>query len=280
MTDRVILDVSGHALDELGRALSTGEAAELLARLDTAPVAAVSLGLGAGSRDLASTAMLATFLLGRTRALGVVITVDWQRQHPVNIARTAATLSALSRGRVGIAARERQAPTPPAHWEHPDGATAAAYLDLLSQLWESWPLDAVVGDAETGRYVDDSRIVRVRHEVYQQVGGPLTLPTDTRAKPPLLLVGDSGSPSDRVDAALRRESGPGSAGDLCRDGRIVLRAGLASLADLLVVAESSPAEAAGTPAATLRERLGLPASTPSTARTSEVFASGRGQLLL
>lgn len=114
----------------------------------------------------------------------VVVPIIAARQHPVNLARVAATLSNLHGRRVGIAGR------------------SAAELSLISQLWESWPLDTIIGDAEAGVYVDDSRIVRIADPAHPSIGGPLTLPVDVFDKPVTVLLASSGVVGAGVDVVI------------------------------------------------------------------------------
>ncbi|MFJ2371098.1 hypothetical protein [Microbacterium sp. NPDC087665] len=119
-------------------------------------------------------------LLAITRRV-VVVPIIGERQHPINLARTLATLSNLHARRVGVA------------------GTSAAVLALISRLFETWPLDAIVGDTEGGVYVDDTRIVRISDPSYPNIGGPLTLPVDVDDKPVTVLLSSSGSAEPGVD---------------------------------------------------------------------------------
>ncbi|MHC9045300.1 hypothetical protein ACYX8G_11985 [Microbacterium saperdae] len=177
-----------------------------LLRVDDATLAAFALRSGAGraSRsalgaelDAAADVLLlgdldgvspdrtaaAAALLAITRRV-VVVPIIAARQHPVNLARVAATLSSLHGRRVGLAGR------------------AAEELSLISQLWESWPLDTIIGDAEAGVYVDDSRIVRISDPEHPTIGGPLTLPVDVHDKPVTVLLASSGVAGAGVDVVL------------------------------------------------------------------------------
>jgi hypothetical protein len=174
-----------------------------LLRVDDATLAgfAVRAGEGRASRELLGAELDAAadvLLLGdldgpgpdRTAAAGallaitrrvVVVPIIGERQHPINLARTLATLSNLHARRVGVA------------------GTSAAVLALISRLFETWPLDAIVGDTEGGVYVDDTRIVRISDPAYPNIGGPLTLPVDVDDKPVTVLLLPSGSAEPGVD---------------------------------------------------------------------------------
>jgi len=174
-----------------------------LLRVDDATLAgfAVRAGEGRASRELLGAELDAAadvLLLGdldgpgpdRTAAAGallaitrrvVVVPIIGERQHPINLARTLATLSNLHARRVGVA------------------GSSATVLALLSRLFETWPLDAIVGDTETGVYVDDTRIVRIADPAFPSIGGPLTLPVDVDDKPVTVLLSPSGSAEPGVD---------------------------------------------------------------------------------
>ncbi|MFS0853182.1 hypothetical protein [Microbacterium sp. 179-I 3D4 NHS] len=175
-------------------------------RVDDATLAALAVRAGSGRAardalgaelDAAADVLLLGDLSGpgpdRTAAAGallaisrrvVVLPIVGARQHPINLARTIATLSNLHARRVGVA------------------GTSADVLALLSRLFETWPLDAVIGDAEAGVYVDDSRIVRISDPAFPAIGGPLTVPVDVSDKPVTVLLSSSGSVAPGVDAVL------------------------------------------------------------------------------
>lgn len=65
---------------------------------------------------------------------------------------TVAGACALHGPRIGLALH---ADAPTAGWFRSEDAappsSAADYLRLVSSLWDSWPLDALIGDTEGGR---------------------------------------------------------------------------------------------------------------------------------
>lgn len=173
-----------------GFAVRSGEGrasrSALGAELDAAADVLLLGGLGGVSPDRTAAAAA---LLAITRRV-VVVPIIAARQHPVNLARVAATLSNLHGRRAGFAGQ------------------SAEELSLISQLWESWPLDTVIGDAEGGVYVDDSRILRIADPVHPSIGGPLTLPTDVHDKPVTVLLSASGAVGAGVDVVLDPASVP------------------------------------------------------------------------
>lgn len=125
----------------------------------------------------------AGFLLAITRRL-IVVPIIGSHQHPVNLARATATLSSLHHRRLGLA----------------DGH--ADVLALISRLWETWPLASVIGDADAGRFVDESQIIRISDPNHPAIGGPLTLPVDVADKPVTILLDSSAHVSDGIDLVI------------------------------------------------------------------------------
>lgn len=270
MTSAFILDIAGERLAELLATLAADpiEAQRRARQLDAAPIAAVSLGVADARTAPRETTVAAAFILAHTRHVPVVLTVDPARQHPVHVARAVATLSALHGGRVGVLARA-DAPTRAWHGTADAGPpTAADYLELLSGLWDSWPLDAVSPDGSASRFVDDTRIVRVEHPRLPGIGGPLTLPTDGLNKPPLLLLhdGTAGSSAPQaIDLVLHREPSEPT--------RYASASGFVELA----IGTDFPAPVDGhAPHAGrgLRAALGLGPSRPAGLKTQRVFEEG------
>lgn len=287
MPDLHILDLSGDALDALLHTLAAdrARAAPLLARLDAAPIAALSLGLGSAPDEARDRTVAAAFLLARTRRLAVLATLDPARQHPLHVARTVATLQALHPGRIGLIAHARPLPQPT--YRHGGGVTgnAAGYLQLLSALWDGWPLDTVAHDSTQAAFVDAQRLRRVADPRFPSIGGPITLPVDGAAKPPLLLAHAHAEEDERqvggsedsrgVDLHLRATRGGLSLTARSASARVHLRLG-GTLNDAWLSLDGRGAEALAAPA--LRERLGLGASGPAGLPAEPVFQSGPNAL--
>ncbi|KJL32475.1 hypothetical protein [Microbacterium oxydans] len=181
-------------------------------RVDDATLAAFAVRSGAGRDSRAALgaeldAAADVLLLGdidgvspdRTAAAGallavttrvVVVPIIGARQHPINLARNVATLSNLHARRIGLA-----------------GADASA-LALIARLFESWPLDAIVGDADAGVYVDDARIVRIADPVHPSIGGPITVPVDLADKSVTVLLAASGAVGPGIDVVLDASAVP------------------------------------------------------------------------
>lgn len=137
------------------------------------------IGDGPGGPDRTAAA---AHLLAVTRRT-VIVPIIGADQHPINVGRAIASLTNLHARRIGIAGGD------------------PSVLALLSRLFESWPADSVVGDADRGVYVDDTRILRIDDPVHP-IGGPLTVPVDTADKPVTVLLDAEGKPSPGVDVVL------------------------------------------------------------------------------
>lgn len=271
MTVHTVLDLSGQALEDILTTLASGgaPATALGKALDALPVAAYALGLGTAAARARDTSVALSFLLAFTRSSRFIASANPAQQHPINLARNLSTLNALHGPRIGLALH---ADAPTAGWFRPEDAaspaSAADYLRLVSSLWDSWPMDALIGDTEGGRYVDADRIVRIADPVYTHIGGPLTLPTDTPGKPPLLLLsphGAAASTDPSVDLQLN-ETEPGS-GHFTRDF-VSLRTGAPSLDAILAWSSEDNVLALG---ASIREALQLPAGRSAAAVQTPVF---------
>ncbi|MER6672795.1 LLM class flavin-dependent oxidoreductase [Streptomyces sp. NPDC000983] len=115
--------------------------------------------------------LLVGALAAATSRLGFAVTVSSTYERPYAFARKMTTLDHLSEGRVGwnivtsaldSAARnlglERQIP----HDER--YAVAEEFMEVVYKLWEgSWEEDAVVRDADSGVFVDPSKVHPVAH---------------------------------------------------------------------------------------------------------------------
>ncbi|WP_328392942.1 hypothetical protein [Nocardia sp. NBC_00416] len=124
----------------------------------------------------------------------VVIAASAHIDLPYNLARRALSLDHLTRGRSGVllGSRDPRGRTTNA-WS---GAglggeadlgpeTAADTARALVGLWQSWPLDSIVGDKESGILVHSDRIRRVDHQGVTKTAGPLSIPTSDQGTPVL-----------------------------------------------------------------------------------------------
>jgi hypothetical protein len=173
----VALGLAGPHLVEL-----TGSS-ELLARWDALPAAFTVLGIDRvdGSPPAAVTldsSAVGAILAARTTSGRFLVVASPQRDHPYNLARRAASLGHLSRGRSGllVGVRDAYAPAPSA-WGAPlTAATAHDAARAVRALEQSWPYNSIVGDCETGILVRSNEIVHVDLGGAFPSAGPLNAP--------------------------------------------------------------------------------------------------------
>ncbi len=82
-------------------------------------------------------------------------------------------------------------------------ARAAELITVVEQLWQSWPVEAIVADP-AGAYVDESRLRAVGHRGrWFGVAGPLNVPRPPQGRPVLFQAGAS-EPGPRAGRPARR----------------------------------------------------------------------------
>jgi alkanesulfonate monooxygenase SsuD/methylene tetrahydromethanopterin reductase-like flavin-dependent oxidoreductase (luciferase family) len=130
--------------------------------------------------------------------VGLVPTVTVTHTEPFHIAKAIATLDLVSAGRAGWepavsrtaaeAALFGRKPVAPAEtlWRE-----AAEAVEVVVRLWDSWDDDAVIRDAETGRYIDRDKLhyIDFRGEFFA-VKGPSITPRSPQGHPLVVLRGD------------------------------------------------------------------------------------------
>lgn len=140
-------------------------------------------------------------LAGSTNRIGLIATASTTYTEPFNLARQFASLDHISHGRVGwnivtswLAAAGRNF-SQDQTVEHADRyARASEFLDVVTELWDSWADDAVLDDRGSGRYADPGRIRAINHiGQYYKVDGPLNLPRSPQGRPVLVQAGSSAS---------------------------------------------------------------------------------------
>lgn len=114
-----------------------------------------------------------------TKNLGFGVTTSTAYEQPYTVARKFSTLDHLTNGRVGwnvvnsysdSAAQNHSAGKQRAHADRYD--RAAEFVDVCLKLWEgSWEDDAVAANADTGVYVEPSKVHGINHE-----GNSFTVP--------------------------------------------------------------------------------------------------------
>lgn len=127
-------------------------------------------------------------LAHHTRSVGLIVAAVPQRDHPYNLARRLASLDHASGGRAGlfIGIEDRQA-TAGSPWTQADSVVAAAdAVTAIRALWRSFPIDAIVGDRQSGLFTESHRIVAIDHRGAFDVAGPLQVPWSPQIWPPVL----------------------------------------------------------------------------------------------
>jgi FMN-dependent oxidoreductase (nitrilotriacetate monooxygenase family) len=150
---------------------------------------------------------LAVLMANATSRLGVVPTMSTSFYPPFLLARLASTIDHIARGRFGwnvvTSAEDRSAQNFGLDklWEHDERyVRAAEYLDLVTQLWESWEPDAVERDQMTGTYANFKKVHTVDFEgKYFKSRGPLNTAPSPQYRPTIAQAG--ASPPGRALAA-------------------------------------------------------------------------------
>jgi FMN-dependent oxidoreductase (nitrilotriacetate monooxygenase family) len=150
---------------------------------------------------------LAVLMANATTRLGVVPTMSTSFYPPFLLARLASTIDHIARGRFGwnvvTSAEDRSAQNFGLDklWEHDERyVRAAEYLDLVTQLWESWEPDAVERDQMTGTYANFKKVHTVDFEgKYFKSRGPLNTAPSPQYRPTIAQAG--ASPPGRALAA-------------------------------------------------------------------------------
>lgn len=160
-------------------------------------------GPGAPSLDPVA---LSAVLLNQTSRLGLVPTATTGEWHPYLLARNLATLDHISNGRMGwnIVTGGKEGPAKnfgaavPPHDKRYD--IADEYVDITCKLWDSWEVDAVVRDRDSGFYADYTKVHTIDYQgEFYSSRGPLCLPRTPQGRPVLAQAG--ASPRGREFAA-------------------------------------------------------------------------------
>lgn len=179
-----------------------------LARIaEAAKIDAVFLGDGPALRgeieEAPGTGIDPLVLLGSVAAvtehLGVVITSSTTYNSPYNLARRFQALDHVTKGRAAVNIVTTGTPAAAANFgldAHPDRETryrrAWEFLDVVTQLWDSWDADWLIADKASGRYADPDRIHRIDHEgEFFSVAGPLPVPPGPQGRPVVVQAGGS-----------------------------------------------------------------------------------------
>lgn len=134
-----------------------------------------------------------------TSRIGLVATVSTTYSEPYNVARALSTIDHLSGGRVGwnvVTSAHSDSAANFSLDRHPDPNKrydmAEEYVEVTKGLWDSWEDGAILGDKETGRYVDPAKMHVLNHKgEHFQVAGPLNISRSPQGYPVIFQAGAS-----------------------------------------------------------------------------------------
>jgi FMN-dependent oxidoreductase (nitrilotriacetate monooxygenase family) len=134
-----------------------------------------------------------------SKHIGVIGTISTIQYPPYLAARLMTTLDHLTEGRVGVNVvtsvtnRVAQNFGYDKHLEHDlRYEMAHEWMDVVSQLWESWEPDAVLLDQDTPRYADHTKVHPINFEgKYFKSRGPLNTIPGPQRRPVIAQAGNS-----------------------------------------------------------------------------------------
>ena len=151
--------------------------------------------------------VVASLMMAATSRLGIVPTLSTFAYHPYLTARIVGTLDQVSGGRAGwnmvtgssdYAAQNFGMDRLPEHDTRYE--MAAEYIDLVTQLWDSWEPGAIVADRKSGVLTDPARVHTIDFKGdYYASRGPLNSGPCPQGRPVIAQAG--GSPKGRGIAA-------------------------------------------------------------------------------
>ena len=151
--------------------------------------------------------VIASLMLAATSRLGVVPTLSTFAYHPYLTARIVGTLDQISGGRAGwnmvtgssdYSGQNFGLDTLPDHDKRYE--MAAEYIDIVTQLWDSWEPGAIVADRKTGVLIDPEKVHTIDFKGdYYASRGPLNSGPCPQGRPVIAQAG--GSAKGRTTAA-------------------------------------------------------------------------------
>jgi FMN-dependent oxidoreductase (nitrilotriacetate monooxygenase family) len=156
--------------------------------------------------------VVAALMTQVTSRIGIVPTFGTYAYPPYLLARLMATLDQVSAGRAGwnmvtgssdFAAMNFGMNGMPEHDLRYD--MADEYIDIVKQLWDSWPREAMIADRKCGNLVDHTKVHAVNYEGrFYKTRGPLNCGPSPQGQPVIAQAG--GSPRGREFAALHADT--------------------------------------------------------------------------
>ena len=134
-----------------------------------------------------------------TNRIGLVATVSTTYNEPYNVARKFASLDYISQGRAGWNVITSSQDAEALNFgldKQLENTTryerAQEFLDVVTQLWDSWDDDAILADRESSTYFDPARVHRLNYQgKHFKVRGPLNLPRPIQGHPVICQAGAS-----------------------------------------------------------------------------------------
>jgi len=139
-----------------------------------------------------------------TEKIGLTATLSTTYNEPYNAARRFATLDHISGGRAGWNIVTSQVDTEAHNFgreKHPEHATryemAKEFVDVVTQLWDSWPQESLVMDRASGTFADESKLRKADYSgQWYSTRGLLNVPRPPQGYPVLIQAGSSGPGQD------------------------------------------------------------------------------------
>lgn len=120
--------------------------------------------------------LVAAHLGALTTRVGIVAAAPADGAEPFHLSTALATLDHNSHGRAGWLVERAD-----------DLADAAAVVDAVARLWDSWEDDAVIRDVASGRYLDRTRLHAVNVESAKfRIAGPSITPRPPQGRLPII----------------------------------------------------------------------------------------------
>jgi FMN-dependent oxidoreductase (nitrilotriacetate monooxygenase family) len=142
---------------------------------------------------------LVPLLAQDTKHIGILATISASQYPPFLAARLMATLDHLTNGRAGVnvvtsvSHRAAQNYGLSQHYEHDHRYERAdEWLEVVTQLWDSWEPDAIVNDRDEPRYVDHTKVHTIDFEgSFFKCRGPLNTLPGPQGRPVIAQAGSS-----------------------------------------------------------------------------------------
>jgi FMN-dependent oxidoreductase (nitrilotriacetate monooxygenase family) len=143
--------------------------------------------------------ILLTAVALATSHIGVIATCSTTYNDPFNLARRLASLDHVSKGRAAWNAVTNAGDLPAQNFGLPGAplhvdryGRAEEFIQVATELWDSWEDDAILADRRAGRFADPAKVHRIDHEgAHFRVRGPLNVPRSPQGRPVLFQAGSS-----------------------------------------------------------------------------------------